>query len=56
MSMTKEGWIKRKANGNGIPWNKGLKGFSGPQSNSWRGGEIILVCMDLRHGELINTA
>ena len=24
--MTKEGWIKRKLNGNGIPWNKGKKG------------------------------
>jgi hypothetical protein len=23
MGATKQGWIKRKANGNGIPWNKG---------------------------------
>jgi hypothetical protein len=26
MGMTKEGWRKRKLNGNGIPWNKGKKG------------------------------
>jgi len=25
MSMTKQGWIKRKANGNGTAWNKGKK-------------------------------
>ena len=26
MGSTKEGWIKRKANGNGTAWNKGKKG------------------------------
>jgi len=26
MEMTKIGWIKRKLNGNGTAWNKGLKG------------------------------
>ncbi len=25
--MTKQGWITRKLNGNGTPWNKGVKGL-----------------------------
>ena len=25
MSITRKGWIKRRKNGNGDPWNKGLK-------------------------------
>ena len=27
MGITKKGWIKRKLNGNGIPYNKGKKGL-----------------------------
>lgn len=27
MGATKQGWIKRKENGNGAPWNKGLTGL-----------------------------
>ncbi|MEK6829672.1 MAG: HNH endonuclease [Nanoarchaeota archaeon] len=28
MGITKEGWIKRKLNGKGCPWNKGTKGIT----------------------------
>ena len=35
MGITKEGWRKRKANGNGIPWNKGKKGVQ----VSWNKGK-----------------
>ena len=28
MGMTKQGWEKRKANGFGTAWNKGLKGIN----------------------------
>ena len=42
MTMTKQGWIKRKANGNGVAWNKGLKtGIRSPLYSS-----VILVCRE----------
>ena len=37
MGATKESWIKRKANGNGTAWNKGLKGVQ----VSWNKGNKI---------------
>ncbi len=39
MAITKKGWITRKNNGNGIPWNKNKKtNFNGPNNSCWKGG------------------
>lgn len=48
MGMTKEGWQKRKANGNGVAWNKGKTNllFQGENNPNWKGGEITLVCWE----------
>lgn len=48
--MTKQGWIKRKANGNGVAWNKGKSNplFQGVNNPKWRGGEIIIVCWECK--------
>ena len=46
MNNWQKGWIKRKANGLGTAWNKGLKGLSGDKSPSWKGGEITLLCWE----------
>ena len=35
--MTKEGWIKRKLNGNGVAWNKGKKGLQ----VAWNKGKTL---------------
>jgi hypothetical protein len=42
MGMTKAGWIKRKLNGNDIPWNKGIKlpQQSGKNNPLWKGDEV----------------
>jgi len=42
----KLGWIKRKKNGFGIAWNKGLSSFSfqGEKNPNWKGGEIKKEC------------
>ena len=37
MTMTKKGWVKRKLNGNGVPWNKGKKGAQ----VAWNKGKSI---------------
>jgi hypothetical protein len=39
--MTKQGWIKRKANGNGVAWNKGNKTGRSPQYSS-----VTLLCWE----------
>jgi 5-methylcytosine-specific restriction endonuclease McrA len=48
MACTKQGWIKRKANGSGFAWNKGRKfpEFSGDKSSRWKGGLTSLVCWE----------
>lgn len=48
--MTKQGWIKRKANGNGTAWNKGKKfpNKTGANSPSWKGGEVTIVCWECK--------
>jgi 5-methylcytosine-specific restriction endonuclease McrA len=48
--MTKEGWIKRKLNGNGIAWNKGLPNplFQGKNNPKWKGGEVTLLCLECK--------
>jgi len=37
MGMTKKGWEKRRKNGNGTAWNKGLKGVQ----VAWNKGKKI---------------
>lgn len=48
--MTKLGWIKRKLNGNGTAWNKGISNvrFHGENNPKWKGGEITLVCWECK--------
>lgn len=46
MGITKEGWIKRKLNGNGVAWNKGKKFSFCPRPNArgripWNKGKKI---------------
>jgi len=58
MGITKQGWITRKANGNGDPWNKGLTGVQscpehkkeaqrlkrGSLNQNWKGGLPLCKC------------
>jgi 5-methylcytosine-specific restriction endonuclease McrA len=44
MGITKEGWIKRKANGNGIAWNKGVAMPKGIDNPTWK--RLTLVCKE----------
>jgi 5-methylcytosine-specific restriction endonuclease McrA len=48
MSMTKQAWITRKANGNGTAWNKGVANpmFQGANNPNWKGGNVTLVCWE----------
>ncbi len=46
----KIGWLKRKARGLGIAWNKGMKNsnFQGSNNPNWKGGETTLVCLECK--------
>ena len=49
MVMTKEGWIKRKLNGNGIPWNKGIEvpSMKGENNPRWK-DKINISCWECK--------
>ena len=46
--MTPESWLKRKANGNGVAWNKGKKNplFAGDNNPRWKGGNVNIACWE----------
>lgn len=46
--MTKQGWVKRKLNGNGIPWNKGKKLPQITGENNSKFSRIRLTCLECK--------
>ncbi len=49
MNNWQKGWIKRKQNGKGIAWNKGIPSlFSGDKNPNWKGGELTITCWECK--------